>query len=337
MTYGAHVPSTLALANGTAATNPTPAAPQTMATVAASGGTITYQNGLWVCSSPAGGQAHLDRAVNTPQMVSEVMFDFTNLTTAPTADVSILHHVVSGIAGVRVTIGTTGKIALRNAAGGGGAIRWGPSAASVLGTRFRVYMASKIAADITHGEIHFAYYSGANADGATATATFDAATGENAGIANYTMLVVGKFTSAPALVGGAVEYVQWDDATMAKIGPYVAANTPPVANAGPDLVVESDADFALNGASASDPDGTVAGTVWSWDGGSALVSPTSLNGASGHTPIVMDDTTYAATLTVTDDDGATATDTRQVLVKGTGVAIIGTAGTYAPTVEYVVT
>ena len=88
-------------------------------------------------------------------------------------------------------------------------------------------------------------------------------------------------------------------------------NQPPVANAGPDRSA-SDSDgngsqaVSLNGGGSSDPDGTIVSYVWSEGGTQIATGPTpSSTFAVG---------THTVTLTVTDDDGAPATDTTVVTV-----------------------
>ena len=84
-----------------------------------------------------------------------------------------------------------------------------------------------------------------------------------------------------------------------------ASNQAPVANAGPDQTVP-DSDGAdgesveLDGSGSSDSDGTIESYSWTWDGGSA----------SGVKPTVnLPDGTTVVTLTVTDDTGASDSDT----------------------------
>ncbi|MEM9526662.1 MAG: PKD domain-containing protein [Bacteroidota bacterium] len=62
----------------------------------------------------------------------------------------------------------------------------------------------------------------------------------------------------------------------------------------------------LDGSGSSDPDGNIMGYAWSWSGGSSTLASTS---ATFNTP-----GTYAITLTVTDNDGATDTDVVNVTV-----------------------
>ena len=96
-----------------------------------------------------------------------------------------------------------------------------------------------------------------------------------------------------------------------------ATNVAPQADAGPDQVV-ADLDLvALDGSGSSDPDGTIVSYSWS-EGGVEV--------ATGPTPTVGPFTqgSHTIVLTVTDDDGATATDS--LLVTATNVAPSADAG-----------
>jgi predicted phosphodiesterase len=90
-----------------------------------------------------------------------------------------------------------------------------------------------------------------------------------------------------------------------------AVNQPPVANAGPDQnVTDTDGNgsesVTLNGSGSSDPDGTIASYVWK-EGATQI--------ATGATPAVtLAVGTHTITLTVTDNLGATGTDTVVVTV-----------------------
>jgi PKD repeat protein len=64
----------------------------------------------------------------------------------------------------------------------------------------------------------------------------------------------------------------------------------------------------VDGSGSSDPDGTIASHTWDFGDGSTAGGPT-----AGHTYAAPG--TYTVTLTVTDDDGATATTTRPVTVE----------------------
>jgi len=91
-------------------------------------------------------------------------------------------------------------------------------------------------------------------------------------------------------------------------GTVVAANLPPVANAGPDQTVNDtnnsgNEPVTLNGASSSDPDGTITNYRWS-QGATTLAT-----GASSTANVTLPVGTQTITLTVTDNGGLTATDT----------------------------
>ncbi|MBI4202755.1 MAG: PKD domain-containing protein, partial [Chloroflexi bacterium] len=94
------------------------------------------------------------------------------------------------------------------------------------------------------------------------------------------------------------------DSTTATIG---AANQPPVANAGPEKTVTLGSAVTLDGSGSSDPDGTIGTYQWSLGNGA-----TATGSIVTYTYPVAG--TYTATLTVTDDKGATAQDTAKVTV-----------------------
>ena len=84
-------------------------------------------------------------------------------------------------------------------------------------------------------------------------------------------------------------------------------NRPPVANAGPDQSATVGGSVTLNGSGSSDPDGSIASYAWNFgDGATASgVSVAHAYSAAG---------TYAATLTVTDNSGAVASDQAVITV-----------------------
>jgi endonuclease/exonuclease/phosphatase family metal-dependent hydrolase len=94
-------------------------------------------------------------------------------------------------------------------------------------------------------------------------------------------------------------------------GRVVAANLPPVANAGVDQTVTDSDDtgsetVVLNGSLSSDPDGTIA--AYSWKNGAVEIA----TGVSPSVSLPVGATTL--TLTVTDNGGSTATDTVLITV-----------------------
>lgn len=99
-----------------------------------------------------------------------------------------------------------------------------------------------------------------------------------------------------------------DTATVTEKGGAPPSNQPPVADAGPDqTVIDTNGDgigiesVALDGSASSDPDGTI--TTYEWSEGGSLI-------ATGVTPVVaLAVGNHTITLTVTDNGGATASDT----------------------------
>ena len=95
----------------------------------------------------------------------------------------------------------------------------------------------------------------------------------------------------------------------------VESNQPPAVNAGPDLFVDEGAVVTMSG-TASDSDGYVASHRWEQTGGvSAPLSSVAGATATFTAPDVSADATLTFRLTVTDDDGARASDEVRVTVR----------------------
>ncbi len=100
-----------------------------------------------------------------------------------------------------------------------------------------------------------------------------------------------------------------------------STNTAPTAEAGSDQSVASGTVVTLDGSGSTDDDGTIATYAWARTGGSGSASVT-LSDAAVAGPTFTADTltsndgavTHIFTLTVTDDDGATASDTVTITV-----------------------
>jgi hypothetical protein len=105
------------------------------------------------------------------------------------------------------------------------------------------------------------------------------------------------------------------------------ANQPPTANAGPDLVVDEQTTVTLDG-SGTDSDGSITGYAWTQTGGPGVT----MNGANAATmtftapAVPVGTVTLNFRLTVTDDDGASASDDVVVTVNTTNQAPVANAG-----------
>ncbi len=98
----------------------------------------------------------------------------------------------------------------------------------------------------------------------------------------------------------------------------VGGNIAPVADAGPDLIVQLPDTFATLNGSGNDVDGTVVSYAWT----QVVGPPAGLLGASTANLTVsglLTTTPYEFELTVTDDQGATDTDRAQLMVLASGV------------------
>lgn len=96
--------------------------------------------------------------------------------------------------------------------------------------------------------------------------------------------------------------------------PPPPANTSPTSNAGADQIVLQGNSISLSG-SASDNDGSISATQWQQTGGqSVTLSGDTTLSASFDAPVVGAITTLTFSLTVTDDDNATSTDTVSVTI-----------------------
>ena len=95
--------------------------------------------------------------------------------------------------------------------------------------------------------------------------------------------------------------------------PTGTSNLPPIANAGPNQSITSSS-TTLNGSASTDPDGTISSYAWSMVDGPN--SPNIVSATSVSTSVTgMIGGVYLFNLTVTDDDGATASDQVQITVQ----------------------
>jgi hypothetical protein len=133
-------------------------------------------------------------------------------------------------------------------------------------------------------------------------------------------------------------WVEEPDGDTGPISDYVilelAANAPPTAEAGGDQTVDEGETVGLDASGSSDSDGSIESYSWTQTGGPSVdLMGTDSQVPTFDAPDVSSDRTLTFELEVTDDDGATATDTVSVTVRDTGDAGPGPIGDFqnAPT------
>ena len=150
-------------------------------------------------------------------------------------------------------------------------------------------------------------------DGSIATAIWDFGDGTPwvSGLtATHAYAHAGTYTAALAVVDNKGAYAR-DTATI------TVANRSPVANAGADVSGNTGTAISLNGGGSSDPDGSIMSYAWTFGDGA------SGSGASvAHSYATAG--TYTATLRVTDNSGASASDTAVATIVVTGNPGTGT-------------
>jgi len=122
------------------------------------------------------------------------------------------------------------------------------------------------------------------------------------------------------LVAGG-SFTLFDDTVRASAELYTT-NQPPVAAAGSDRAAILSEAIAFDGSASSDPYGSIV--AYAWDFGDGYTSADAITTHAFAAP-----GSYTVTLTVTDDLGATATDTAVVTVKTVSEAIGSLSGLVA--------
>jgi len=104
--------------------------------------------------------------------------------------------------------------------------------------------------------------------------------------------------------------------SITKEAPVVVENQAPVANAGSDQSIDEKKQISLNGNASNDPDGTIVSYNWSQTSGTSVEITNANQAVASFTgPDVDTDTSFTFQLTVTDNEGATSSDTTTVLIK----------------------
>jgi predicted secreted protein len=96
---------------------------------------------------------------------------------------------------------------------------------------------------------------------------------------------------------------------------YTPGNRPPIADAGTEQTVHPGVTVSVDGSRSSDPDGRIARYAWSQTGGPAVaLAGGDAARATFVAPAITSDATLTFRLTVTDDDGASASATASITV-----------------------
>ena len=110
--------------------------------------------------------------------------------------------------------------------------------------------------------------------------------------------------------------------------PPVNTNTSPVANAGTDQSVEESVTVTLDASTSADSDGSISSYQWSQTSGTAAaLSASNIAMPSFTSPILMATETLTFQVTVTDNDGATHSDSVNIEVTHTNIPPTANAGT----------
>jgi len=103
---------------------------------------------------------------------------------------------------------------------------------------------------------------------------------------------------------------------LTKEAPVIVENQAPVANAGSDQTIDEKTLTSLNGNASNDPDGTIVSYSWvQISGGNVAISNANQAVASITGPDVETDTPLTFQLTVTDNEGASSSDTTVLLIQ----------------------
>lgn len=270
------------------------------------------------------GQAQIAYAISSTSVAGRIYLYFT---AAPTADFYIMRAEtgVSATTAPRFVWKSTGKLVLQDAAG---AVVWTSTTSVPLNQWVRFGIFAKAGADTATGTLKGGMFLG---DSTSPVDPVFSSTTANAGTAPFTRIAAGKTnasqTYATAFWG---DDFAVNDAATDLIGPYTAANAAPSANAGPDQAnVEPWSTVTLAG-SGTDSDGSIASYAWTQTGGAAVTLSGTGATRTFSAPATMGGDTLTFQLTVTDNLGATSTDSVSIGVLTATEFTRSAAGTWIP-------
>jgi gliding motility-associated-like protein len=169
--------------------------------------------------------------------------------------------------------------------------------------------------------------SGNDSDGSIATYSWIKVTGPAATLSGATTATL----SLTGLVQGAYSFQLTVTDDKGSTGSDIVLvnvnqlNQAPTANAGADITLDLPTNNTIINGSGSDSDGTIASYSWSQTSGPS-VATLSGNNTANLSASNLNEGTYIFTLTVTDDDGANATDQVKVIINAANLAPTANAG-----------
>lgn len=210
----------------------------------------------------------------------------------------------------------------------GGATKYTTTTALATGVWHRISVfASANSGATASGAVKFRTYTG---DSTAPTNSYDSGATFDLGTVGLDRVQFGQVIGSGGPISFYADSFRVDDTATDVLPPETLPNTPPTANAGPDQSnVEPYTTVTLSGAASADPDGTVASYVWSQTAGPAVTLSGSGASRTFTAPGTLAGVSLTFQLTVTDNSGATGTDTVQVAVLPAAERIM-IGGTWQP-------
>lgn len=231
----------------------------------------------------------------TPKLTTRTYFRMPAL---PTAANNIIVIRNSSAQAASIIVSTAGVLRVADATGA--SIHDTP--ALNINQWYRIEAAWEPGASTTTGKVWFGLYSG---DSTTAIDSWSSTTA-NFGTAPMALFRFGKYDNA----GNNSFYfdsVTYDPTSTTLLGPHVALNIAPTANAGTSLEdVEPGTVVTLDGSGSADPNGTITTYLWEQQIGATVTISGTGSTRTFTAPYTLAGDLLAFKLTVTDNNGATA-------------------------------
>lgn len=261
--------------------------------------TTTASNGSRGASFTGNGaHAYISRYLSTSSTKLSARF-YVRLPALPSAEFQCFTPRSSANYISSINFTTAGKIKIASASPGTPTLFTATTALS-LNTWYRIEISWEIGTTTSNGKVSFKYFLG---DGTTAIETYTSTT------ANLALLPMEEFRFGKINNAGDTpilfDSVAHDPTTLTLLGPYVAVNVPPIADAGTGASdIEPGSTITLDGTGSSDPDGTISSYVWAQTSGTTVTITGSGATRTVRAPFTIAGTVLAFKLTVTDSSGS---------------------------------